>query len=300
MAFAGERSWRDNDTQLWLLENRLRADDAKGAMRHADALLRRLPKAREPIFNLLVALAANPRGADAITQSLAARPNWRPAYLAYFARRADDPDAVTANLRRLSALGAPPTDNELKPLIARLVRSGQPAKAAALLQDFRPTTPPSLLRDGGFEGAPAIEPFAWALRTAAGLNVDIGEGRAPGDHALRVDYDGYGRVAPTHQMMVLAPGVYRLSGQMQSGSPAAGRLVWRVSCAAGRRVVLGQVAAQPTDGDWRPFSLEFTVPETDCPAQWVRLVGAPGPRRTSILALFDDLAVTRVGASETG
>jgi hypothetical protein len=87
---------------------------------------------------------------------------------------------------------------------------------------------------------------------------------------------------------------------MQSGSAAADRLAWRVSCTAGRHQTLAQVTAQPTDGAWRGFAIDFTVPDTDCPAQWVRLVGVPGSRRTSIAAMFDNLAITPRRADETG
>jgi len=298
MAFAGERSWRDSDTQLWLLQARLAAGDAAGAMRHADALLRRLVKSREPIFQLLVPLAAHPRGAEAIAERLAARPNWRPAYLAYLSRQAADPALASAMLKRLAALGAGPTDEELQPLLSRIVRDGQAPQAARVLQDFRPAPPPDLLRDGGFEGAPAVAPFAWSLRTAAGLDINIAD-RAGGGRALQVDYDGYGRATSARQLLVLPPGAWRLSGEMLSGSPDVERLSWRVSCAGAGRTSLGEVAARPTGEAWQAFSVDFTVPAgADCAAQWISLVGAPGARRTSISALFDSLAIARIGNVE--
>jgi hypothetical protein len=93
-----------------------------------------------------------------------------------------------------------------------------------------------------------------------------------GDRALRVRFDGQ-RVRFQHvfQYLYLEPGRYRLQGKARPDNVRTERgLLWVVRCAPGGPPLVESERFLGWD-QWRTFAAEFAVPETDCPAQILRL-----------------------------
>ena len=75
------------------------------------------------------------------------------------------------------------------------------------------------------------------------------------------------------ELLVLSPGGYSFSGKYKADLISERGLQWRIACAGDKATELGQSEAiSVTNPDWKDFEFSFTVPETDCPAQYLRLV----------------------------
>jgi hypothetical protein len=48
-------------------------------------------------------------------------------------------------------------------------------------------------------------------------------------------------------------------------------MVWRVRCAEDENVVVASTSPLKGNAAWHPVSVEFSVPEVGCNAQWLRL-----------------------------
>src|SRR5262249_52464127 len=118
-----------------------------------------------------------------------------------------------------------------------------------------------------------------------------------GKHALLVDF-AYGRVEyySVRQLVMLAPGTYEFKGQYKGQLLGPRGLKWRIVCASGPIIeespmIIGMMPS------WRTVAFTFTVPATDCRAQYVRLdldARMASERLVSGSMLFDELQISRV------
>jgi hypothetical protein len=100
--------------------------------------------------------------------------------------------------------------------------------------------------------------------------------------ALRIDYDGASTPQLPAQMLVLAPGRYRLSWRERlAGDP---RLAWQVRCIAPYSATLGSWPISAAVS-WRARSETFEAP-AGCRAQRLELTALPGERRSEVTAWF--------------
>lgn len=297
MQAAARRSLRDAPSQTWLFARALERRDYPAAMRALDVLLRRRPELIETLGPVLFpVLDAAPDARAALAERLALAPTWRSALLASYSRAAAQPGFVYALHQSLRDGPTPPTDQEAGAYINRLVRDRAYVAALVAWQQQRPRTDAGLMIDGGFEAENSLPPFGWRLTAADGGAADIirspaGEGRALQATAL----GGLKRQGLAEQLLVLAPGSYRLQGRLwREGKVSDGALVWTLRCENGPAIKTSQ-GPRASGEAGSPFSLTFTTPQ-GCPAQRLALETRPGASLSPTTVVYDDLKIELVGS----
>jgi hypothetical protein len=281
------------------------------AMARADALLRTDGQGlvRPAVFRFLNVAAALPAPRAALVGRLGVAPPpwWREAYLRQLATAVArslapdpggaatapgdtlDPGSAAAVFDGLEPSPAPPLPDEYRPIVATLTAAGRYGQAIGLWRALaRRADAAAPLRDGSFAREGDDTAFTW--RRAAGVGASSEIVRSAEGGALHVVYDGFGEPTLPAQLMVLAPGPYRLAWRERLIGPA--RLAWRVRCADAAVSLADEAALPPGPAAWAERALTFEVPAGGCPAQWVELVAAPGERRTDIDAWYGGFAVT--------
>jgi hypothetical protein len=141
--------------------------------------------------------------------------------------------------------------------------------------------------DPAFIGSEAPAPFNWDVRSGAER---IAEG------GLLVRYPGRGSMTFVRQTMLLGPGAYRLSSQMDGElSESGGSLVWQVQCLADKSVI-GQVRLSELTRTLSTQTLQFSVPTSGCPVQLLSLEGSPGPLTSRARATVRHVAISALGS----
>lgn len=311
MAIAGSRSLRDMPTQAWLVDRSVRQGRIAEALHRIDALARAAPDVRDSLLPMLVSLADREDTRKPLTEFLASNPPWRTWFLEQLAARAPTPVALLAVLEGLhKAAGAPLPADDLRPYLIRLIDMGLIDQA--YLSFIRFFVPPDQLAslgnvyNGNFDDPPSRLPFDWTVRdngtaTAAVVNRGDGTGVNP---ALLVEF-AYGRVMfkDVWQMLALAPGAYRLTGQVRADGLRNERgMYWRVYCLGERRTVIGETERETGTSPWHEFALTFQVP-ADCRGQLLRLeLAARIAREQEVTGRiwYDSIAIHRVEEPPAG
>ncbi|HEY7851684.1 MAG TPA: hypothetical protein VIB82_01840, partial [Caulobacteraceae bacterium] len=295
----GDRdSRRDLLTQLWLFGNATETRDWPAASRHADALLRQEWTLAATVYPVMILALKDPRAAGPFADRLRARPDWRRTFLKSIA--VADPPGAARLFEALAAAGDPPTEAESGVLVGRLVAQGDYGGARAEWLRLLPHGAPvgrDLIYDGGFLALPGASPFNWRLISADGANAELGKS-ADGASALHVQAPAARTAALAEQLLVLPPGPYRLSGKVRiEAAPSDDRFSWRVACAGRPDTALGEARQAPGAQGWRPFTADFTVPASGCPAQWLRLDGLAHEGFETTEAWYRSLRVTPLASA---
>ena len=291
LTFAGQRSWRDLETDRWLFERRLIEGRLPEAFAEADAMLRLDidESLRAPLIHVVVLTLGDKTAQTTLAQHLAGSPWWRLDFM----RRLDadgSEDDARAVLLELAKTPAPPTPDEYAPYIRRMVKRGAYRQAWS---DWRWLARPGAALDradieGGFAPFDGT-PFTWNGADGAGATSSIESG------TLRIEYDGYGEPTLPGRMLVLPAGRYSLSWREHHESDVASRVGWVVTCVGGSPM-LAQ-SAPTSSASWAARSLNFEVPRTGCPAERLGLVPLPGDRRSDGVSWFQAPSVVRLRAA---
>lgn len=291
MSLAASRSQRDVSSHLWMFHNRLGARDYNAAFAHADALMRHGGTLRETAVLMASAAGADDAAAAALTRRLQTGPVWRGTFVRELAA-SQDPDVTLSILLAVKEAGATIRPEESSALANRLFRVGRPREAYLAWVLLLPPAGYDVLDnvyDGGFEGPEAAGPFAWTLprRGAA-----IGAAPGRGGRVLIAEAGAGKAQVLARQMMVLTPGVYRMSVESRLESMGGGGMEWAVSCADGPKGSLGRLAV-PASDDWIPASTTFAVP-AGCEVQRLELrsLGKGGAFARSA---FDNVSIKLAG-----
>ena len=87
MRIAAARTWRDQTTDEWLLNNEARRGDYAHALPYADAMLRISYNFQPELFPVLASFTVDPRAFEALTAFLATAPPWRSWFLSELSAR---------------------------------------------------------------------------------------------------------------------------------------------------------------------------------------------------------------------
>ncbi len=307
MKAAAQRSLREAAAQFWLVEEATKQQQWAAAVEGADRLLlvhRGLVSGLAP---LLARIADDPDGLPHLVQALGRDPTWRPAFFREVLRVITDARTPLNILLALKKTENPPTQTELKGYTTFLVDRRFYELAHYTWLQFLPPEQLgtlTLLYNGSFEQRPSGMPFDWILQERRSAVIEIA--RRPdraGSRALVVEF-GQGRVdiGTVSQLVRLGPGRYRFDGQTMGEVVARRGLRWRVLCGGASptrigesEMLLGQMV------EWRSFTFTFTVPETDCSAQFVRLeldARMESERLISGVIWFDELSIVREAQDE--
>jgi hypothetical protein len=312
MSLSAARSWRNPEAHVWLFGQAIRRGKFEEALVHADGLLRLYPGSSPTAFSIstttfpvLALFGLDPRGVTALEGALAVNPPWRHEFLSRVIVNGANDRLMTQLYRSLIRSSQPPTAGEMKPYLDRLIQAGRFDEA---YQEWRATrsqaaTPAQYPYNGDFEAPLDGSPFNWVFDYVSGAEIQITQApdREKG-RALRVEFSGarasLGRVG---QLLMLAPGNYRLELAERASRLRTERgLVWQISCAESRSVLaetnplMGTVA-------WTDLKVTFSVPASDCEAQWLKLIipaRTPSESETEGEAWFKSLRVTAEGVTQ--
>ena len=282
MEEAAGRSRRESAALFWLLNDSLYRKDYRKALDYADILLRTQPELSGYVVNYVAFMAQEPDGLPLVAGVLAKRPSWRGLFFDSLPRSVQQIEVPLKLMTALKESGSPPSDKELAPYLDALIGQDRTDAAYNAWLQFLPPAELAnlnLLTNGNFESIPSGLPFDW--RIARGLNavaelVPSGSGGA--GRLLHVSF-GSGRVTfpELSQIILLAPGRYRLEGNLRGRIIAKRGLRWQLRCAGGAHRLLAETDALMGESQqWRLFSLEADVPESrDCVGQVLRLFHDP-------------------------
>jgi hypothetical protein len=302
MRTASRRSLRESIAVYWMTRNSYENGDYHAATRYADILLRTRPDIAEHVLWILGKIAEYETASGDLEQLLAANPPWRPQFFSRLPANISDARTPLEVLLSLKDSPAPPTAADLKSYLNFLISKGFHELAYYVWLQFLPGEQlgkVGLLFNGDFEVVPSGLPFDWTFTQGPGVTIKIGERPdEDGGHALDLEF-GAGRVALLGivQLVVLAPGNYRFQGKTNVDVVSQRGLRWRITC-AGKEAI--QIAESPmvqgSSAVWQDFSFSFTVPETDCPAQRIRLVFDARSASEQFISgsiWYDDLQIVR-------
>ena len=237
----------------------LRGGRVREGLEQVVALGRRYPPAVEQMAPALAAVAASEGVVDLVRPMLARDPVLRGAVLNKLARDGAQAERVLV----LAGDGQKPEPWHAR-LVQALVERGEYGRARAVWSRLSGSAVAegAALFNARFSGSSAPPPFNWELGGGAGGLAEPGRGGR-----LRIIYYGREPVVLARQLVLLAPGAYRLTHQLSGSQADAGALEWAVRCARdGAELLRGRPAAVT--------ELRFSVP-AGCRAQWLELRGVP-------------------------
>lgn len=272
---AAQLGWRIPYTQLYMLGRALETGDFRVAALRLDALARQNPAllADRRLFDPLERSAA---GRAALAERLLAGPPWLRSYAIDV--QGLEPDrlaqrvAVLGELaRRGGRIGCTPAGAPA----SRLIAAGAIADAARFWRSHCPAADRGLVYDGAFAAAAPDQSeseFAWTFIGNSQVSVAFETaGTGPG-RTLVIDSTAPRAEQVVRQLVLAAPGRYRLSWQDEGGGGgAAAPVLAQFACEPATR---GGMEPQfdPASGRW--FAL--VVADGRCAARWVGFAVKPG------------------------
>lgn len=295
LTLAGNWSLRDDPAHAWLVQNRLLQGDYGSSFAHADTLVRRRPDLYPGTFQLFTAAAAaDHRALPNLVRLLAQDPPWRQSYLSSLHQAPEGPRVLFAIALALQQTETPLSVLELGQVYTTWINERR-FTAISLLRSRlnRPSATPSL-HNGEFSlpTEEQILPFDWILGAGEGVTTEIIEDDIrQGNPALRIGFDSFDSTVAAYQMLSLKPGAHRLVGETRYETTVDQGLAWSIICVeTGQVLSTYQLTAGPA-GDWKPFSLEFTVPIRGCSIAQARADSVLASRRSQSAVWFDNLAI---------
>src|SRR5262249_20325176 len=276
MRIAATRTWRDQTTDEWLLNNEAHHGDYAHALPYADALLRISFTFQPELFPVLASFTVDPRAFEALTAFLATAPPWRSWFLSELSARLANQRRVVQLYTALKDSENPPTKEELGPYLARLINDENFELA---YRTWHATLPPQQRADETYPFNRDFQfpvdglPFNWSLETTPGANMQVSSVDGSKKRALLVEFSGARvRFASVKQLMLLPPGDYSFSGKVKAAELRTVRgLWWRIFCATASANTIANTELVSGTMPWTEFTVKFQVPATGCGAQWLRL-----------------------------
>ncbi len=285
---SGAISRRSLPTRLWLIQRSVDRGDVGGALRDFDVALRTSMTAPNVLFPILAEATTDPELVVPIARMVDRPSDWRVMFLNHAVAHGNA-EGITAVVLRLRDRALVTGNGVDQALIARLVSERQFALAGQVRDTFRPVggTHP-LVADGRFADPAALFPFGWSLtgRGDAGSERSIVNGRTM--LAWRAEPGREGQVAA--QLLLLAPGSYRLSTTAASTGDAEALPYWSLGCGEQGGGVLARLDVPVASG--ASGSANFTVPQ-GCAGQWLTLILRPGGGSGGRSGAVAGVAVTR-------
>lgn len=275
-------SRRELGTQLALIEERVKSNDEKGALRHYDIVLRTSPSGQATLFPILAAAIEDPGIGNSFSKLLQARPVWLKPFMAYVSTQKGG-HAALANAIRSS--GGLPEDESYWPyengLVLRLVQEKQFGALESYVSSLKSGR--TILTGLGFEPSSAIDrfqPLAWQLQTdsGAGAAIDSPVGSKTERLTAYAARDERGLVA--RKLVVLEPGEYVFAtDQSVSVTGKEASVQWQILCAETSKPLW----EGPMQSALGRATVESSLSiQQNCRALWVDLIAAGGSEENGI------------------
>lgn len=277
MRASARNSIHEGMAVYWTMQDSAEKHDFKTAIRYADALLRTRPSLMSYVAPTLEKMAENKDSNALVKRLLYDNPPWRAQFFGVLLASISDARTPLDLLLSLKDGPSPASPAELQPFLAFLIQHKLYDLAYYTWLQFLPPaqlTNAGLLFNGSFEFAPSGFPFDWTITSGAGMSIEIvPTNEKPGEHALLIEF-GHGRVdyRSIAQMTMLTSGSYLFYGKYKGDLVGPRGLKWRIHCADAEGQAIGEsemiIGVMPS---WKEVRFHFTVPESDCRAQYVRL-----------------------------
>jgi hypothetical protein len=277
MRIAAARTWRDRTIDPWLLNREAGRGDYASALPYADAMLRMDEEFQLQLFPVLASFTVDPRAFEALTAFLATAPPWRSWFLSVLSAHLANKTRLVQLYAALNESENPPTRNELRPYLMRLI---QDENFELAYQAWHATVAPAQRADEAhpfnrdFEFPVDGLPFNWSMEAVPGADIRIvSSSDGSKKRSLFVEFSGARvRFANVKQLMLLPTGDYSLSGKVKTAELRTVRgLWWRIFCANASTSTLANTELVSGTMAWTDFTVKFQVPTTDCGAQWLQL-----------------------------
>ena len=294
----GNLAQRDLPTQLWLIDQRVRQGDIRGALRHYDIALRTSDSSDDLLLPILVQATGEPLVARHLPPLLQARPNWERPFLVLLAEAAPNDAVLSQMLVRTYGTDEAGMSDALMNIARRMAAQDAAPSAWRVYRAVAPDAARSLLRNGSFEASPQWPPFDWEFANEGQVTAAISSNpQDEGEKALDIRASSDGRGEAARQSLALAPGSYRIvatAGTAEGENPAG--VVLRMVCTgpAGRELLNREL---PPTG--RRSSAALAVPAAGCAHQLLLIDASAGAMAGSAAAWVDQIAIAsgQAGAS---
>ena len=306
MQAAFQHSKRESYASYWLAHKAGAQGDFTRAVELIDGLLRVRPQLTRALAPFLLNLVEAHGKLNEIMALLDNNPDWRRGFLEQMIFAASNPRTPLTILLRLKDTALPPLDGNVAQYINYLVGHTNFEVAYETWLLFLPVEQLSVagrLFNGKFEVGSAgsqNSPFDWKVAAGPGVVIDyVQRPGVPGDRALLLEFqDRRAEFPGVTQTTLLVPGQYKLKGQMHGAIKTRRGLRWSIRCLtkvnsppiAMSNLLLGQ------NKNWERFEFVFTVPDSNCRAQEVKLsldARSASDQFTAGSIMFDDLEIER-------
>lgn len=276
---AAARDPRSLPAHYFLADALFRSGDAANGLGQVGILARLAPNGVSSVAPYVAAYAKDPKTWPQLRTLFRTKPELKETALTALAADPANADTVMA-----LAGGPPAADSSWLPtLLNSLVAAHEYERARSIWAGAARVHTPGLLYDAEFRAPGALPPFNWVLVSSM---VGIAERQRGG--GLHVIFYGHEDGLLARQLLVLAPGRYRLSIELGSLTGGANALNWSVRC-DGSQIPLGAVPVGAA-----AKALDFVVP-ANCLAQWLELSGV-----TSDVSQQSEATIRRIDLAGTG
>lgn len=287
---AARRDPRSAAARFFLAQLYLASGRPGEGLRHASVLVRLVSGGLDALVPAMAQYAKSPGAVPTLRRMFGGNRDLRDAVLSDLARDAGNFDLIVALAGEAIGKEGPLVAPAWQALLLRsLIERGEFARAQSLwLRISGLRSAPGGIFNPGFEKLAAPAPFNWTL---SGGDFGFAEPAAGG--SLQLMYYGRTDGEFANQTLLLAPGPYELSMRVMRTSDGDGGsgLSWTMACSAPDKPLLN-LAIGEVENVARPIAARFTVP-AGCPAQTLRLVGAPREYAPSEQVMISDLKMVR-------
>lgn len=278
---AERRDPRSLPAHYFLADAFFHSGEARRGLIEIGALARLAPNGATSVAPYLAAYAKDRSNWPQLRSLFEADPELANAALASMATDVRNSDAAMAlvppQLRNPDTRWAPA-------LLSTLITAGeyQKARAVWVAVSAKPVPPGELIHDAAFTDSRSPAPFNWSLISST---VGLAE-RQPGGR-LHVIFYGQEDGLLARQLLLLAPGKYRMTLAVRGGLDQEHALTWSIRCDRSQSPIsalpLNVVAVR---------SWAFEIP-AGCPAQWLELSGVSADLQRQSDVVINRLGLTR-------
>ncbi len=285
-------------TEINALMNRLTASAEEGQLDETvdrlDVILRRWPRYFDNVKPMLDALSKDRSGSQLLQQKLAERPAWRWPALLHIMNRPEGAQLIKRLLTEERAEGLEVNVEEVAKTIKSLIEHKTYFDAYRLFMltlDESEREKLSFVFNANFELAPDRRAFNWQLRRQVDADVSLPyapSGQSKGGLAIRF-LGTPAKLGNVYQTLSLPKGAYTFSASVTGRNLKLPRgLYWEIYCATSG-IKLSNTPVEPGSYQNKAFQESFSVPNSDCPIQTLRL--RTGMRTTSWSARYHGTAI---------
>ena len=292
MESADTVSRRDAFSQLWMIEQKSRADDVKGAVSHYNAVLSVHPETNATLLPVLVSAVAYPEVRDALRPYLELGARWSVPFLDLSSQRADVGqyrDLVEPMASRLKGDEYAVSNARI---IYRLHQSGLAGDAWRLFSLVAPDVDVAAFRTFAPNVAnldPKWLPLSWTLGQSDDISASV-----PGDGTIDVTVAPAARGLIASRDMAVVPSSTYLLGHRSINEPGSPRasLRWSIYCSAQNSPQLIVDRFVPAAANSKLVQLSVDVPK-NCNLVRVELSTLGSEGQLSSMVKLTDLTLAK-------